>query len=135
MVVGLGGLGHLAAKIAAAIGTEATVLGRSRKREKESDHLGAADFAVTSDPKSFRQLERRFEFILDPVSAPHTYNSYVNLLKTDGTLLLVGAPGRPSSRDPFPLLMHRRSIAGSIIGGVRETQEDAEFLRIKQNRV
>lgn len=126
-VVGLGGLGHMAVKIAAALGTEVTVLSTSESKKRDSERLGAADFAVTSNPETFRRLERRFDFILDTVSAPHNYNSYVNLLKTDGTMILVGAPDKPSTLEHFSLIMHRRSIAGSVIGGIRETQEMLDF--------
>ncbi len=126
-VVGLGGLGHMAVKIARSLGTEVTVLSTSEGKKRDSARLGAADFAVTSDPNAFRRLERRFDFILDTVSAPHDYNSYVNLLRTDGTMILVGAPDKPSILEHFSLILHRRSIAGSVIGGIRETQEMLDF--------
>jgi uncharacterized zinc-type alcohol dehydrogenase-like protein len=126
-VVGLGGLGHMAVKIANALGTEVTVLSTSEKKRIDAKRLGAADFAVTSDPQTFTKLQRHFDFILDTVSAPHDYNAYVNLLKTDGTMILVGAPDRPMPLEPFPLIMHRRLIAGSVIGGIKETQEMLDF--------
>lgn len=126
-VVGLGGLGHMAVKIAKAMGTEVTVLSTSERKLTDAKRLGAADFALTSQPETFARLQRRFDFILDTVSAPHDYNAYVNLLKTDGTMILVGAPDRPMPLEPFPLIMHRRRIAGSVIGGIRETQEMLDF--------
>jgi uncharacterized zinc-type alcohol dehydrogenase-like protein len=126
-VVGLGGLGHMAVKIARAIGTDVTVLSTSEKKRKDAERLGAAHFAVTSQAETFTQLQRRFDFILDTVSAPHNYNAYVNLLKTDGTMILVGAPDKPTPLEPFPLIMHRRRIAGTVIGGIRETQEMLDF--------
>ncbi len=126
-VVGLSGLGHMAVKIANALGTEVTVLSTSEKKRIDAKRLGAADFAVTSDPQTFTKLQRHFDFILDTVSAPHDYNAYVNLLKTDGTMILVGAPDRPMPLEPFPLIMHRRRIAGSVIGGIKETQEMLDF--------
>lgn len=126
-VVGLGGLGHMAVKIARTLGTEVTVLSTSERKRKDAERLGAADFAVTSDPQTFTKLQRRFDYILDTVSAPHDYNAYVNLLKTDGTMILVGAPDRPMPLEPFPLILHRRRIAGSVIGGIRETQEMFDF--------
>lgn len=126
-VVGLGGLGHMAVKIARALGTEVTVLSTSERKRKDADRLGAADFALTSQPETFTRLRRHFDFVLDTVSAPHDYNAYVNLLKTDGTMILVGAPDRPTPLEPFPLIMHRRRIAGSVIGGTRETQEMLDF--------
>ena len=126
-VVGLGGLGHMAVKIAKALGTEVTVLSTSEGKRKDAERSGADDFALTSNPESFRRLERHFDFILDTVSAPHDYNAYINLLKTDGTMILVGAPDKPTPLEPFPLIMNRRRIAGSVIGGIKETQEMLDF--------
>jgi uncharacterized zinc-type alcohol dehydrogenase-like protein len=126
-VVGLGGLGHMAVKIGNALGAEVTVLSTSERKRKDAEQLGAFDFALTSQPETFTRLQRRFDFILDTVSAPHDYNAYVNLLKTYGTMILVGAPDRPTPLEPFPLILHRRSIAGSVIGGIRETQEMLDF--------
>lgn len=126
-VVGLGGLGHMAVKIAKALGTEVTVLSTSEGKRKDAERLGAADFALTSNPESFRRLKRHFDFILDTVSAPHDYNAYINLLKTDGTMILVGAPDKSTPLEPFPLIMHRRRIAGSVIGGIKETREMLDF--------
>jgi alcohol dehydrogenase (NADP+) len=126
-VVGLGGLGHMAVKIASAMGTEVTVLSTSEGKRREAEKLGATGFALTSKPETFTKLERRFDFLLDTVSSPHNYNAYVNLLKTDGTMILVGAPAQPTPLEPFPLIVHRRRIAGSVIGGIRETQEMLDF--------
>jgi len=126
-VVGLGGLGHMAVKIGKELGTEVTVLSTSERKRKDAERLRAFDFALTSQPDTFTRLQRRFDFILDTVSAPHNYNDYVNLLKTDGTMILVGAPDRPTPLEPFPLILHRRQIAGSVIGGIRETQEMLDF--------
>jgi alcohol dehydrogenase (NADP+) len=126
-VVGLGGLGHMAVKIASAMGTEVTVLSTSEGKRREAEKLGATGFALTSQPQTFTKLERRFDFLLDTVSSPHNYNAYVNLLKTDGTMILVGAPAQPTPLEPFPLIVHRRRIAGSVIGGIRETQEMLDF--------
>ena len=126
-VVGLGGLGHMAVKIAKALGTEVTVLSTSESKRNDAVRLGAADFVSTKSPYAFARLQRRFDFILDTVSAPHNYNSYVNLLKTDGTMILVGAPDQATPLEPFPLIMHRRRIAGSVIGGIKETQEMLDF--------
>jgi uncharacterized zinc-type alcohol dehydrogenase-like protein len=126
-VVGLGGLGHMAVKIARALGTEVTVLSTSEKKRQDAMRLGAAHFELTSQPGTLAKLQRHFDFILDTVSAPHDYNALVQLLKTDGTLILVGAPEKPAPLEPFPLIMHRRRIAGSVIGGIRETQEMLNF--------
>jgi uncharacterized zinc-type alcohol dehydrogenase-like protein len=126
-VVGLGGLGHMAVKIAQTLGTEVTVLSSSEKKRQDALRLGAAHFEITSQPGTLAKLQRHFDFIIDTVSAPHDYNALVNLLKTDGTLILVGAPEKPAPLEPFPLILHRRSIAGSVIGGIRETQEMLDF--------
>lgn len=126
-VVGLGGLGHMAVKIAKALGTDVTVLSTSEKKRQDAERLGAKDFALTSQPPTFRRFQRHFDFILDTVSAPHDYNAYINLLKTDGTMILVGAPDQPTPLQPFPLILHRRRIAGSLIGGIRETQTMLDF--------
>jgi len=126
-VVGLGGLGHMAVKIATALGTEVTVFSTSEGKRKDAERLGATDFAVTSNPETFTTFHRHFDYILDTVSAPHDYNAYLNLLKTDGTMILVGAPDQPTPLAPFPLILNRRRIAGSVIGGIRETQELLDF--------
>lgn len=126
-VVGLGGLGHMAVKIARALGTEVVVLSTSEGKRKEAERLGASDFAVISDPQTFPKLQRRFDYILDTVSAPHDYAPYLELLKTDGTMILVGVPDQPAPLHPFPLILHRRRIAGSLIGGIRETQAMLDF--------
>jgi uncharacterized zinc-type alcohol dehydrogenase-like protein len=117
----------MAVKIARALGTEVPVLSTSERKRKDAEQLGAADFALASRPETFTRLQRHFDFVLDTVSAPHDYNTYINLLKTDGTMILVGAPDKPTPLEPFPLILHRRSIAGSVIGGIRETQEMLEF--------
>ncbi len=88
--------------------------------------LGAADFLVTADAQAFKENARRFDFILDTVSAKHDYNSYLNLLKRDGTMVLVGLP-EPTVLSAGPLIMQRRRLAGSLIGGIRETQEMLDF--------
>jgi uncharacterized zinc-type alcohol dehydrogenase-like protein len=126
-VVGLGGLGHMAVKIARALGTEVTVLSTSEKKRQDALRLGANHFELTTQPKTLAKLARHFDFIIDTVSAPHDYNALVNVLKTDGTLILVGVPEKPTLLEPFPLILHRRRIAGSVIGGIRETQEMLDF--------
>ncbi len=126
-VVGLGGLGHMAVKIARAMGTDVTVLSTSERKRADAKRLGATEFAVTSDPQTFMKLRRHFDFILDTVSAPHDYNAYLDLLRTDGTMILVGAPQAPTPVAAFPLIFCRRRLAGSLIGGIRETQEMLQF--------
>ena len=126
-VVGLGGLGHMAVKLAKAMGTEVTVLSTSEAKRQDAKRLGAANFAVTSNPQTFTKLEGYFDYILDTVSAPHDYNAYLNLLKTDGTMILVGAPETPTPVQAFALIFRRRRLAGSLIGGIKETQEMLDF--------
>ncbi len=126
-VVGLGGLGHMAIKIATALGTEVTVLSTSERKRQDALRLGAVDFVVTSKPDTFTKLQRRFDFILDTVSAPHDYNAYLHLLKTDGTMILVGAPEHPAPLQAFSLIFRRLRLAGSLIGGIRETQDMLNF--------
>ncbi|MBJ6763195.1 NAD(P)-dependent alcohol dehydrogenase [Myxococcaceae bacterium JPH2] len=126
-VVGLGGLGHMGVKLARAMGAEVTVLSTSPSKEKDARALGATDFAATSQPETFQRLAGRFDFILDTVSAPHDYNTYLSLLKVDGTMILVGAPEEPTPLSAFPLIMRRRRLGGSLIGGIRETQEMLDF--------
>lgn len=126
-VVGLGGLGHMAVKIAQAMGTEVTVLSTSESKRQDAKRLGAANFAVTSDPQTFTKLQGYFHYVLDTVSAPHDYNAYLNLLKTDGTMILVGAPETPTPVEAFSLIFKRRRLAGSLIGGIKETQRMLDF--------
>lgn len=126
-VVGLGGLGHMAVKIAKAMGTEVTVFSTSEKKREDAKRLGAANFVVTSDPQAFTKLQGYFHYILDTVSALHDYNAYLELLKTDGTMILVGAPETPTPVEAFSLISKRRRLAGSLIGGIKETQKMFDF--------
>lgn len=126
-VVGLGGLGHMAVKIGAALEAEVTVFSRMGQKKKDAKRLGASGFAVTSDKNTFTKLARHFDAIIDTVSASHDYDMYLEMLKTDGTLILVGAPGKPLSLRAFSLLAKRRRLVGSQIGGIKETQEMLNF--------
>ncbi len=126
-VVGLGGLGHMGVKLAKAMGAEVTVLSTSPSKRDDALALGATHFAATSDKATFKSLAGKFDFILDTVSAPHDYNAYLNLLKVDGTMILVGAPDAPAPLAAFPLILRRRKLGGSLIGGIRETQEMLDF--------
>ncbi|HJU39076.1 MAG TPA: NAD(P)-dependent alcohol dehydrogenase [Tahibacter sp.] len=126
-VVGLGGLGHMGVKLAKAFGAHVTVLSSSAGKRDDALALGADDFVVTREADAFRANAGRFDFILDTVSAPHDYNAYLGLLKRDGTMVLVGVPDAPSPVHAFSLVMQRRRLAGSLIGGIRETQEMLDF--------
>ncbi|ASN53631.1 NAD(P)-dependent alcohol dehydrogenase [Sinomonas sp. R1AF57] len=126
-VVGLGGLGHMAVKIAAAMGAEVTVLSQSLKKQEDGLRLGAAHYYATGDPSTFEQLAGSFDLILNTVSAQIDLNAYLSLLAVDGAMVNVGAPAEPLSVKAFSLIMGRRSFAGSLIGGIRETQEMLDF--------
>lgn len=126
-VVGLGGLGHMGVKIANAMGAEVTVLSTSESKSKDALELGAKHFAVTKKAETFKTLANTFDFILDTVSAPHDYNAYLSLLKRDGVMIVVGVPDKPTPLAAFPLIGKRRSLVGSLIGGIKETQEMLDF--------
>ncbi|GAA5083356.1 NAD(P)-dependent alcohol dehydrogenase [Chryseobacterium ginsengisoli] len=126
-VLGLGGLGHMAVKFGVAFGADVTVLSTSPSKEENAKQLGAHHFVVTSDPEQLKAVQGSFDFILDTVSAPHDMNLYISLLKTDGVHICVGAPSKPMELGIFPLLGGRKSVAGSGIGGIKETQEMLDF--------
>jgi uncharacterized zinc-type alcohol dehydrogenase-like protein len=126
-VVGLGGLGHMAVKLAVAMGAEVTLLSHSESKRADAGRLGAHEFALTSDEAVFRKLAGRFDLILDTASAPHDLNGYLGLLRVDGALVLVGVPPAPTPIQAFPLIMGRRSLGGSLIGGIAETQEMLDY--------
>jgi alcohol dehydrogenase (NADP+) len=125
-VVGLGGLGHMAVKIGAAMGARVTVLSTSPEKEQDARRLGANAFVITTDPEQMKAAGS-FDFILDTASAPHDLTMYLNLLARDGKMVLVGVPTEPASVPAFPLIFGRRTLAGSLIGGIRETQEMLDF--------
>lgn len=122
-VVGLGGLGHMAVKLAASLGAEVTVFSTSEGKAADARRLGAKDFVVTRDPKAFKPLRGKFDHLLDTVSAPHDYDAYLRLLKPRGTLAIVGAPPDAAKFQPFSLILGGRRFLGSLIGGIAETQE------------
>ena len=126
-VVGLGGLGHMAVKIAHAMGAEVTVLSQSLKKQEDGLRLGADHYHATSDPETFEKLAGRFDLIVNTVSAAIDLNGYLSLLAVDGAMVNVGAPAEPLSVNAFSLIIGRRSFAGSLIGGIRETQEMLDF--------
>ncbi|KAB8185336.1 alcohol dehydrogenase catalytic domain-containing protein [Microbispora catharanthi] len=126
-VVGLGGLGHMAVKIAHAMGAEVTVLSQSLKKQEDGLRLGADHYHATGDPDTFERLAGRFDLIVNTVSARIDLDAYLGLLAVDGTLVNVGAPAEPLSLNVFSLIGARRSYAGSMIGGIAETQEMLNF--------
>ena len=126
-VLGVGGLGHMAVKFAASFGAEVTMLSSSPSKEADAKKLGAHHFALTSDPATMKNLQNHFDFILNTVSAQHDYSTYLNLLRTNGTMIVVGVPPTPSQVPAFNLIAKRRSIIGSLIGGIKETQEMLDY--------
>lgn len=126
-IVGLGGLGHVGVKIAAAMGAEVTVLSTSAGKEANATQLGARHFIVTRDRAALLAAARSFDFILDTVSAAHDLPTYLRLLRRDGVMVLVGAPPEPGIVPAFALIGGRKSLAGSSIGGIRETQQMLDF--------
>lgn len=126
-VMGLGGLGHMAVKLAAAMGAEVTVLSSSNKKKDDAHRLGAHNYAATSEKETFQKYNRSFDLIINTVSAPIDLGSHLQLLKRDGTMVLLGVPDKPEAIHAFPLIGGRRSLAGSLIGGIKETQEMLDF--------
>jgi len=127
-IVGLGGLGHMGVKIANAMGAEVTVLSHSLKKMEDGKRMGAKHFYATSDKETFKKLQGHFDLIVNTVSAELDWNEYLSLLKVDGTLVLVGIPEKDTPPiGAFSLIMGRRSLAGSLIGGIKETQEMLDF--------
>lgn len=126
-IVGLGGLGHMGVKIAHALGAEVTVLSQSLKKADEGKRMGADHFHASADPATFEKLKKSFDLIINTVSAQIDWNQYLSLLKVDGTMVVVGVPEVQVPVAPFSLIPHRRSLSGSMIGGIRETQEMLDF--------
>ena len=126
-VLGMGGLGHMGVKIAHALGAEVTVLSQSLRKKDDGLKLGADHYYATSDPKTFQELRGSFDLILSTVSAPLDLDVFLSLLKTDGAFVNVGAPEEPVSLNLFSVIGGRKTLAGSGIGGIQETQEMLDF--------
>ncbi len=126
-VVGLGGLGHMAVKLAASMGAEVTMLSTSRRKEADARRLGAHAFALTSDEATFKKLTGRFDLIIDTISAPHDYNKYLGMLKPQRAMVVVGVPPEPTAVNAFSLIGGNKRLAGSLIGGIAETQEVLDY--------
>ncbi|XP_006356896.1 probable cinnamyl alcohol dehydrogenase 6 [Solanum tuberosum] len=123
-IIGLGGLGHVAVKFGKAFGHHVTVISTSPIKEQEAkDNLGADDFIISTNPKQMLEKKRTLDFILDTVSAKHSLGSYLELLKVNGTLVIVGAPDKPIDLPAFPMIFGKRTVKGSMIGSIEETQE------------
>jgi uncharacterized zinc-type alcohol dehydrogenase-like protein len=126
-VAGLGGLGHMAVKIAHALGAHVVVLTTSPGKKDDALRLGADEVVISRDPNEMRKHSGSFDFILDAVAAEHDIGAFINLLRRDGNITMVGAPEKPLPVSVFPLLFRRRSLSGSLIGGIAETQEMLDF--------
>ncbi len=131
-VLGLGGLGHMAVKLAAAMGATVVVLSGSESKRKDANALGASEFAITRDAAVMAKLAGTLDLIIDTVSGAHDVNAMVGLLATGGTLVMVGASPEPHAVGSFPLIIGRRAIEGSLIGGIAETQEMLDFCAKKK---
>ena len=126
-VVGLGGLGHMAVKLGVSMGAEVTVLSTSASKEADAKELGAHKFVVTKDAAALADVKNYFDFIIDTVSAQHDLNLYLSLLRLDGTMILLGVPPEAPQVAAFNLIGKRRRLAGSLIGGIKETQEMLDY--------
>jgi uncharacterized zinc-type alcohol dehydrogenase-like protein len=126
-VVGLGGLGHMGVKLAAAMGAKVTVLSQSLKKMEDGLRLGASEYYATSDPDTFASLAGSFDLILNTVSANLDLNDYLSLLAVDGTFVELGMPENAMTVPVAPIVSKRRSLSGSMIGGIAETQEMLDF--------
>ncbi len=126
-IVGLGGLGHMGVKLANAMGAHVVLFTTSPNKKEDAQRLGAHEVVVSKNQNEMDRHAASFDFILDTVSAQHDLNAYLNLIKRDGTLTLVGAPPQPPTVEVFNLIMNRRQLAGSLIGGIPETQEMLDF--------
>jgi uncharacterized zinc-type alcohol dehydrogenase-like protein len=126
-IAGLGGLGHMGVKIAAAMGAEVTVLSTSPSKEKDAQALGAHKFLVTKDEEAVKAAKGSFDLILDTISANHDYNFYLSLLGLEGVMVVVGVPTEPIPLNAFSLIGGNKALAGSLIGGIPETQEMLDF--------
>lgn len=126
-IVGLGGLGHMGVKFAKALGAEVTVFSHSSQKESDALAMGADHFVLTKDPAALKALSRSYDLILNTVSAELDISAYLNMLNLDGTLVVIGLPGKPYSVGAGVLLGARRSMAGSQVGGIAEIQEMLDF--------
>ena len=126
-IIGLGGLGHMGVKFAHALGAEVTVLSHSANKEADAKKMGADHFILTIDEAVFEKYKNHFDLLINSVSAPMDLNKYANMLKLNGSLVMVGLSGEPYPIDAFTMLNQRRRIAGSMIGGMKQTQEMLDF--------
>lgn len=126
-ILGMGGLGHMGVKLAHAMGAHVTVLSQTLSKKEDGLKLGADEYYATSDPETFKKLAGSFDLLICTVSALIDWNAYLGLLKVDGSMVVVGVPEHPVPVHAFPLVMGRRSLSGSMIGSIKETQEMLDF--------
>jgi uncharacterized zinc-type alcohol dehydrogenase-like protein len=126
-VVGLGGLGHMAIKLAHAMGAEVAGISQSLRKKEDARRFGAKEYYASSDPATFEKLANSFDLIINTVSAEMDWNPYLGMLKLDGAMIQLGAPPQPPAIQAFQLISKRRSLAGSLVGGLAETQEMLDF--------
>jgi len=126
-IVGIGGLGHMAVKLAAAMGANVTAISRSLDKKADSEKMGAKNYLATTDASAVEKAHGSFDLIINTVSSAADMNTYLSMLKRDGVMVLVGAPGEDLPVNPFSLIPQRKTLAGSTIGGMRETQEMLDF--------
>lgn len=126
-IIGLGGLGHMAIKFAVAFGADVTVLSTSPGKKADALKLGAHNFVITTDEEQVKSVTNTFDFILNTLSAPHDYNKYISMMKIDGTMICVGLPVEPMTIPSFNIVFTRKCVAGSLIGGLPETQEMLDY--------
>ena len=131
-VVGLGGLGHMAVKLAASMGAEVTMLSTSKSKEADARKLGAHDFQLTNDPKTMKNLAGRFDLLIDTISVQHDLNQYLGLLRTEGAMVIVGVPPAPSPVAAMSVIYGNKKLAGSMIGGIAQTQEMLDYCAEKK---
>lgn len=126
-VVGLGGLGHMAVKLAASMGAEVTLFSTSESKAADARRLGAHNFELSTKDETFQKLANGLDLIIDTISAPHDYNKYLSMLRPFGTMVLLGAPPEPTQLSAFALLFGSKRLVGSLIGGLAETQEMLDY--------
>jgi uncharacterized zinc-type alcohol dehydrogenase-like protein len=126
-IIGLGGLGHMGVKFSVAMGADTTVFSHSPSKEADAKAMGAHHFVSTKDPQNLKNLEKQYDLLLNTVSADIDLEPYLQMLKLDGTLVVIGLPGKPYAINAGTLLGQRRSLSGSMIGGIAQLQEMLDF--------